>query len=71
MAQIHSQQPETRHEVLQAQAQEWLVRLTSGQATTNDARAYQRWCAQSAAHAAAMAEVSRIWSAAQQWFMTA
>lgn len=66
MAQIHSQQPETRHDVLQAQAQEWLVRLTSGQATTNDARAYQRWCAQSAAHAAAMAEVSRVWSAAQQ-----
>lgn len=66
MAQINSQHPDARREVLQAQAQEWLVRLTSGQATTNDARAYKNWCAQSAAHAEAMAEVSRVWKVAQQ-----
>lgn len=50
--------------LLRDQAQDWLVRLTSGRATTEDAAAYRRWCAQSEAHAAAMAEASRLWKTA-------
>ncbi|WP_432241014.1 FecR family protein [Herbaspirillum robiniae] len=51
--------------LLRDQAQDWLVRLTSGSATTEDAAAYRRWCAQSEAHAAAMADVSRLWEASR------
>ena len=57
---------ETERELLLEQAQNWLVRLTSGSATTDDAREYKRWCAQSAAHADAMSEVSRVWEVARQ-----
>lgn len=54
------------HQLLSGQAHDWLVRLTSGSATTADAQEYKRWCAQSEAHVAAMAEASKVWAVAQQ-----
>lgn len=46
---------------LQRQAQDWLVRLTSGQATQADAQALQHWCARSPAHAQAFAQARQLW----------
>ncbi|WP_341889872.1 DUF4880 domain-containing protein [Variovorax sp. YR752] len=46
---------------LEAQAHDWLVRLTSGRATTGDAQDFRRWCARSPQHAQAMAEATRLW----------
>ncbi|ODB37865.1 iron dicitrate transport regulator FecR [Pseudomonas mosselii] len=46
---------------LQRQAQDWLLRLTSGQATQADARALRQWCARSPAHAQAFAQARQLW----------
>lgn len=46
---------------LDTQAHDWLVRLTSGRATTGDAQDFRRWCARSPQHAQAMAEATRLW----------
>ncbi|MDP9908523.1 transmembrane sensor [Variovorax boronicumulans] len=46
---------------LETQAHDWLVRLTSGRATTGDAQDFRRWCARSPQHAQAMAEATRLW----------
>jgi transmembrane sensor len=46
---------------LHKEAQHWLLRLTSGSATTLDARAFEHWCAQSPAHVEAFAETRRMW----------
>ncbi|CAI8905795.1 FecR family protein [Pseudomonas soli] len=46
---------------LQRQAQGWLLRLTSGQATQADARALHQWCARSPAHAEAFAQARQLW----------
>lgn len=55
---------------LQLEAHQWLIRLTSGQATTLDAAEFRRWCALSTAHAQAFANARRLWQdlgpAAQQ-----
>jgi transmembrane sensor len=48
-------------EMLEREAQEWLLRLTSGRATVADAAALKRWCGQSRAHAEAFAEANRLW----------
>lgn len=56
---------------LHKEAQHWLLRLTSGTATTYDARAFEHWCGQSRAHVEAFAETRRLWEnlgpAAQSW----
>jgi ferric-dicitrate binding protein FerR (iron transport regulator) len=56
---------------LRHEAQQWLLRLTSGAATTHDAHAFEHWCGQSHAHVEAFAEVRRLWEnlgpAAQAW----
>ncbi|HUA81765.1 MAG TPA: DUF4880 domain-containing protein [Dyella sp.] len=56
---------------LRNEAQYWLLRLTSGAATTHDAREFEHWCAQSRAHVEAFAETRRLWEnlgpAAQAW----
>ncbi|WP_167385872.1 FecR/PupR family sigma factor regulator, partial [Achromobacter ruhlandii] len=36
---------------LKREAQAWVVRLASGQASVVDGEAFRRWCAQSAEHA--------------------
>lgn len=46
---------------LHKEAQHWLLRLTSGTATTYDARAFEHWCGQSRAHVEAFAETRRLW----------
>jgi transmembrane sensor len=46
---------------LHKEAQHWLLRLTSGSATTLDARAFEHWCGQSREHVEAFAETRRMW----------
>jgi transmembrane sensor len=41
----------------------WLLRLTCGAATTQDADQFKRWRAQSPEHAAAWQEAVRLWRA--------
>jgi transmembrane sensor len=46
---------------LAAEATAWLVRLASGEATSEDATALQRWRSQSPAHRQAFAEAKLLW----------
>lgn len=48
---------------LQDEAQQWLIRLTSGHATTTDADDFRRWCARSAAHRQAFTQARQLWQA--------
>lgn len=50
-------------EALRREASAWLVRLTSGQATTEDAEAFRNWYVLSARHSAAFDEGKRLWQA--------
>lgn len=56
---------------LREEAQDWLLRLTSGAATTDDAQAFRDWCGKSRAHLEAFASTQRLWEnlgpAAQTW----
>lgn len=51
-------------QALDTEALQWVVRLTSGEATVADARALKEWCARSPAHAHAFAEANGLWDAA-------
>lgn len=46
---------------LRNEAREWLVLLTSGQATVADAKALEHWCAQSPEHAQAFEQAKALW----------
>lgn len=46
---------------LHDEARDWLVLLTSGQATVADAKALRQWCAQSPEHAQAFEHAKRLW----------
>lgn len=46
---------------LQREAQAWVVRLGSHQATEDDARAFRRWCAQSRTHAQVFTQAREVW----------
>ena len=46
---------------LHGEARDWLVLLTSGQATVADAKALRQWCAQSPEHAQAFEPAKRLW----------
>jgi transmembrane sensor len=46
---------------LEREAQAWVARFASGQATSADIEALKEWYAQSPAHAAALNQVSRLW----------
>jgi transmembrane sensor len=48
-------------DLLKRDARRWVTQLVSGEATTADAEALQRWRQQSAAHEAAYAEAIRMW----------
>lgn len=48
---------------MQREAQAWVVRLGSQQATEDDALAFRRWCAQSRAHADAFVRAREVWQA--------
>jgi transmembrane sensor len=60
-----------RRSALHREAQHWLLRLTSGTATTHDAHAFEHWCGQSRAHVEAFADIRRLWEnlgpAAHAW----
>ena len=64
----HLKSPRT---VLHDEARQWLLRLTSGAATTDDAQAFRDWCGKSPAHLEAFASTRRLWGnlgpAAQSW----
>lgn len=59
---------------LRKEAQQWLLRLTSGSATTDDARAFEHWCRRSPAHVEAFAEARQLWEnlgpATQAWMVS-
>jgi transmembrane sensor len=46
---------------VEREAQAWVARFASGQATSADIEALKQWHAQSPAHAAALNKVSRLW----------
>lgn len=46
---------------LTREATNWLIRLTSGRVTTEDADAFRQWCQQSPQHHAAFDEARRLW----------
>lgn len=46
---------------LHREARDWLLVLTSGRATTDDASGFKQWCGQSTAHAQAFAETRLLW----------
>jgi len=46
---------------LHGEARDWLLLLTSGRATTDDAMGFRRWCSLSEAHAQAFAETRLLW----------
>lgn len=48
---------------LEREAQAWVVRFASSQATSADIEALKQWYAESPAHAAALNKVSRLWDA--------
>lgn len=50
-------------DLLKSEAHDWIVRLTSGGATTADAKAFNAWCEISPAHAQAFAEAKDLWHA--------
>ncbi|AVQ85536.1 MULTISPECIES: FecR family protein [unclassified Variovorax] len=50
-------------ELLQREAQAWVVRLGSHQVTDEDAQAFKRWCAQSRSHANAFVQAREVWRA--------
>lgn len=56
---------------LHSEARDWLLLLTSGQATVADARALRQWCAQSPEHARAFEQAKALWQqlapAAEHW----
>ena len=49
-------------DAVQREAVAWVQRLDSGQTTSDEAVALQRWCAQSAAHASAFVEARQAWT---------
>ncbi len=58
--------PDPDHSRIMREAQDWVVRLASGQATSADGDAFRRWCARSPAHAEAFAQCRRVWQGLHQ-----
>lgn len=54
-------QPAVELDRVQQEAVAWVQRLLSGEATLGDASELRRWRARSPAHAAALAQASRVW----------
>jgi transmembrane sensor len=50
------------HDTLRREAQEWVMRLTSGEATSADSEALHRWRSRSRAHRRAFAEANLLWN---------
>jgi transmembrane sensor len=56
-----SEHPTPEQEALKREAQDWVMRLTSGDATAADAEALHRWRGTSRAHRQAFAEANLLW----------
>lgn len=50
-----------RMDAIRKEAQAWVVRLDSRRATTDDAQAFRRWCAQGREHARAFSQAREVW----------
>lgn len=48
-------------QAIRREAQQWVVRLASHRADSDDAQAFRRWCARSRAHASAFAQARSVW----------
>ena len=57
------QATEAMKQTLQREAQAWVVRLGSQQATEDDAQAFRLWCARSREHAQAFVQARQVWQA--------
>lgn len=57
------QATEAMKQTLQREAQAWVVRLGSQQATEDDAQAFRHWCARSRDHAQAFVQARQVWQA--------
>ena len=57
------QATEAMKQTLQREAQAWVVRLGSQQATEDHAQAFRRWCARSREHAQAFVQARQVWQA--------
>ena len=57
------QATEAMKQTLQREAQAWVVRLGSQQATEDDAQAFRHWCARSHEHAQAFVQARQVWQA--------
>src|ERR1700758_5406150 len=55
------QHPPADRDTLKREAQQWVMRLTSGEATAADAEALKRWRLTSRAHRQAFAEANLLW----------
>jgi transmembrane sensor len=58
---MNPKQPTAEQEALKREAYQWVMRLTSGEATTADADALARWRRTSRAHRRAFAEANLLW----------
>lgn len=58
---MESDQSETDKRLLQQQAQAWVLRIKSGQATPSDLQALRQWCATGAGHAHAFEQARHAW----------
>lgn len=59
------EQSAAEQEAIRREALDWVMRLTSGEATTADAEALERWRRSSRAHRRAFAEANRLWDGLQ------
>lgn len=48
---------------VEQEAQAWVMRFASGEATSADLQALKRWCGQTPSHAEAFAKANRLWEA--------
>lgn len=60
---MQSSEPPREETSVRDQATAWIMRLTSGNATTEDAAALQRWRSESDVHRRAFAEAKLLWEA--------
>lgn len=63
--------PYTDHAPLREQAHQWLIRLSSGSVTQDEAREFKCWCDTSPQHAQAWREVAKGWKALTPALQTA
>jgi transmembrane sensor len=59
---MNPEQPTTEQDALKREAYQWVMRLTSGEATTADTAALTRWRQTSQAHRRAFAEANLLWN---------